>query len=436
MSARTLPKGDHARPHHSRLPGGTTSVAIAHVAGQALAVVTAVVLARRLGAAGFGVYAVAIAGIYVLNVVTTFGTDMVLVREIARDRRLERCVDALALQTLLSVVAIAVVFSLTAALGGTGGEYVTPLQIFSWSLIAAACYSVASATLRGLERMREYAALVVLAASVPLAGVVVFVPRGAGPVRALAILLIAQLAVAAVAIGVVMAVAGRTRPALHTTRRRIVGVARESSEIGALGMLGVLSQRLALIGVAVFAGPSASGWYSGAARVVEASKVGHVALGTAALPLMAQHATDNGRADRHVRQARVRRSWIVALALAGGIAIALATVGPQVLERLYGPGFRPSRRALQVLALGVIPSTTITFRSLELLAMRREREVMRVTVCCLGVLVLGIAVLVPASGWIGACWAGVAADVFGAAALSRHRIPMSSRARRAREVLA
>ena len=67
---------------------------------------------------------------------------------------------------------------------------------------------------------------------------------------------------------------------------------------------------------------------------------------------------------------------------------------------------------------------------------RREREVMRVTVCCLGVLVLGIAVLVPASGWIGACWAGVAADVFGAAALSRHRIPMSSRARRAREVLA
>ena len=133
-------------------------MASAQVAGQGLAVVTAVLLARRLGAHGFGVYAVAVAVVFVANVVTTFGTDMVLIREIARDGRLDRRGPALRLQLALTAGALTVIGVAALVVRITTGSNVVPIVVFALSLVPAVWFSVSTAVLRGLTMLRSYAA--------------------------------------------------------------------------------------------------------------------------------------------------------------------------------------------------------------------------------------------------------------------------------------
>src|SRR5258708_10970580 len=104
--------------HHRLAPAGdamsrlgpalraTAWLSSAQIAAQALGLVTALVLARRLGLVGFGEYALAGAVLFVANVGTTFGTDMVLVREIAASRAVRRAGAATLVQLSLSAVVV------------------------------------------------------------------------------------------------------------------------------------------------------------------------------------------------------------------------------------------------------------------------------------------------------------------------------------------
>jgi O-antigen/teichoic acid export membrane protein len=192
---------------------------------------------------------------------------------------------------------------------------------------------------------------------------------------------------------------------------------RESRTIGGLSLIGVLYQRLAMLGVSFFVGPTATGWYSGASRIVEASKTGHVALAGAAYPLMAEADKRPGDRDRELLLHRSRRLCLVSGAV---VSITLVVGGPFLVDHLYGSAFASARSAVVILALGVVPSTLATFQSLALFAQHRERDVLRVMNVCIGVLVGGMVTLVPAVGWIGACWAMLVADITQAALLTSH----------------
>ena len=404
------------------MPRSTGALVIAQIVGQGLAVATAVLLTRRLGVSGFGIYAFVTAAVFVANVGTTFGTDMVLIREIARDDRVDRCAPALVLQLALSGIAIAVVFAGSAAASAAGSgaaeRFIVPLRIFSFALVPATAYSIATALLRGLGMMRRYAVAVVAAAGAPLGAVAVWVRAGDSLTRTMTILLGAQTAVALVAVSTCIAPVARARATIAPSRADVFAMARDSREVGVLAGVGVVYQRLAMLGVAMLVGPTANGWYSGAARIVEASKTGHIALAGAVYPVMADATRDDAGADLGVvlRRARVT-NFVSALAVAAGLAIA----GRVLVDRLYGPGFAESKAALTILSVGLVASCVATFESLALLAEHREREVLRVMGVCLAVLLVGLVTMVAAFGWIGACWAMLAADLTQAVLLTRKR---------------
>ena len=403
------------------LPRRTGALLGAQIAGQGLAVVTSVLLTRRLGVSGFGVYAFVTAAVFVANVGTTFGTDMVLIREIAADHRRDlrpgRCAAALVLQIILSAFVIAVLLvgsAVVSALGPSRADrFVAPLRIFSLSLLPAAVFSVGTAVLRGLGMLRAYAVAVVAAAGLPLTAVAVFIRSGATLVRTTTVLLGAQVAVALVAVIACVVPVTRTRVSLRPTRAELVDIARASRAVGGLGLVGVLYQRIAMLGVAVLVGPTANGWYSGAARIVEASKTGHIALAAATYPVMADHQ------DRSAVLGRARRTNVM---MAIAVAVVLIIGGRVLIERLYGPAFGESKPALTILALGLVASCVATFETLAMLAEHREREVLRVMGVSLVVLLVGLVAMVTAVGWIGACWAMLVADVTQSALLRRSRV--------------
>lgn len=384
------------------------------VVGQGLMVLFTVALVGRLGLAGFGGYAYVAAVVFVANVVTTFGTDMVLIRDIAGGGPTTRWSAALAVQLLLSVLAMAIIW-VAAPIGPGGSPAVADgLRLYSLSLIPAAVFSVCSAGLRGARIMGWYAALGAAAAALQLGAALAMIPAGSSLVVAVSVLLAVQVVAAAVAWIICAARVPAFRRLPPITRADIAGMTRSSARIGVLGLLGVLYQRVGLIVLAGFSGPVATAWFAGAARIAEASKAGHVALFGALYPAMV-----GGRAAGAGQPSPdgLRGAWLLTVLGAAVIAAVLVMVGPVAIALLYGPAFAPSAAALAILALSVVPATIATHRSLELVASNREGQMVRALLASLTVLIALLAVLLPLAGWLGAPLAILGAEAFQAAAL-------------------
>jgi O-antigen/teichoic acid export membrane protein len=402
-------------PATARVARQAAGVFAGRIGAQAVAVVTTVLLARRLGAGAFGDYALAASVVMVANVATTFGSDMVLVRAVAATRDVRRWADALVVQVILSALALVVILVGAAALPASRRGAAGAACVLAVSLFPAAAFNVATAVVRGVGRLGTYAGLGVLAATGPL--VAVATAPAHSTVTALAVrLTIAQFVVAAVTCVVVarrVPVSGRrSRP----TRRSVVGMARESTAVGGMGVVGIVYQRLAVLVLGVGGGPTV-GWFAASGRVVEAAKTGPVSWFTALLPSMAA-ARPTGPDDGAARR-RARAELEVTVGLGVAITIALVVAGPWLVARLYGAGYAPAGTVVRLLALAVVPSTLATHLSMRLLVAHRERDALRVLLVV--TLLLGglLAALVPSAHARGAAIAVVLAEAFHALLLAR-----------------
>jgi len=105
--------------------------------------------------------------LFIGNVVTTFGMDTLLIREVARSRRtdLEILPAALGIQLALSILFMAGIFLLGSRLSSKTPETVLALKLYSFSLLPLAFTTVYSAVLRAFERMDLYLLLNFVAAA-------------------------------------------------------------------------------------------------------------------------------------------------------------------------------------------------------------------------------------------------------------------------------
>jgi O-antigen/teichoic acid export membrane protein len=389
-----------------------------------------------------------VALVFVANVVTTFGTDMVLIRDIAGAGRTDRWAAALGVQLVLSAGAIGLIWVAAPVVPGQDAAVVAALRVYSLSLLPAALFSVCSAALRGVGQMSWYAAIGAALAAMQLGAIWAFVTPGIGLAAVAIVLLAVQVVTGAAAFGVcaVLIPGFRRRPVLAASD--VASMARASVSIGALGLLGVLYQRAGILALSVATGPSTTGWFAASSRVVEASKSGHVALFAAVYPAMAaahpprpaqdgaQDAEQDAAPDSGLPNARspestsLGRTWRVAVTGAAAISGVLVVGSSVVIGLLYGPAFAPASGALAILGLTLVPSTIATYRSLELLASHREDRTLRALSLAILAMVLLLAILIPLVGWIGACWAILGAEVVQAGSMvyfGRERPAVTSR---------
>ncbi|HSD83687.1 MAG TPA: oligosaccharide flippase family protein, partial [Anaerolineae bacterium] len=175
---------------------------LARLITQAQLIVFTVLVARGLGVAGFGQYAFVAALIFLGNVATTFGTDTLLIREVARDRQAGSLISTtLWIQLLLSLAWLITVLVAADALSGLSPEVVLALKVYSLSLIPLAFFSVFTAVLRAHERMDVYLLLNVVVAFVQLAGTWL-VLHGQGSLLSLVLMLNGVQLSAAISAGV------------------------------------------------------------------------------------------------------------------------------------------------------------------------------------------------------------------------------------------
>ncbi len=373
----------------------------ARIGAQVLALFT-LLLARRLGNTGFGEYTFVITVIFIGNVLTTCGTDMYFIREIAGSGDLSRLPAALWIQLGLSVLFVAGTWTFAPLVPNQSSAAVLTLKIYSLSLIPMSFYSVFTTALRGMQCMAWIALLNLAGAVLQALVVLLFLAGVADGLVTLAILLLAAQVILAVLAGWMCSrqISGFWRNwALNWPD--VGAVFAASALLGVLGLLGMFYQKAGLLLLSTLGGAALTGLYSSALRVVEAAKLVHVAALTALYPRMAQSESAG----------TVRLSFRLLLAWALALAVGLSLLAAPVVNLLYGAAFAPAAPVLRILAWALVPYTISAFLSLAFVASHRPRAVgWALTVSLIG---LGFFSLcwIPAYGLIGAAWAALSAEI-------------------------
>jgi O-antigen/teichoic acid export membrane protein len=386
---------------------------ISRLGAQGLMIVFTLVIARRMGQEGLGGYAFIAAVIFLGNTVTTFGTDMLIIREVAAGKGMNLLPAGLIVQLVLSIIFIGATFSLAPRLPNQDPQTVLALEIFSLALIPMAFYTIFSAVMRGYERMDLFTWVNLGLASLYVGLAWMFIQPTSSLTRLTLLLVAAQSLGAILAGGLCFAYFPSIRRVWRASLPAILSLVRLSAPIAALGLLKVLYQRSDIYLLTAMAGAAATGWYSAALRILEASQVGHIAVLGALFPVMSRF--QPGEASPAGGRQILRVSWLGLLALGIGLAAALFVLAPTLIPWLYGADFEPSILAMRILAWLMIPYSINIYLSSRLISSRQERKVALALALSLTALV-GLNVWwIPVWGLYGACLATVASEIIQAA---------------------
>jgi len=384
----------------SRLARNSLWLLIARVGVQVSMVIVTYLLARRLGIAGFGEYSFIAAAIVMGNTLTTFGSDMYLIREIASGSEFSRLSSALVVQLTLSSLFIISVFLFAPFLPNQTPESILALRVYSFALIPLAFFTVFTSALRGRQNMNVYAWLTLSISVLQVAGILIFIPSQASIVVLAYLLLIVQ--VAGTILGGILCILNF--PGFwknwHFSLNETISLVIACVPIAVIAILGILYQKLSLTMLSFLGSASMLGWFSAAARAMEAARVGHIAAFTVLYPAMAIPSDANEDLAR-----TFRLSWLLLIVVAGGVTILLFFLAKPLVDIFFGMDYVPSIPVLKILSFTLIPYTINSFLSLVFLAAKEEKVIVCVLLISLLILVVSNLWLIPRAGQIGAGFA-------------------------------
>jgi len=391
---------------HSPLVKNSLWLLIARIGTQGAMVLFTILLARRLGSAGFGEYAFISAIIFVGNMLTTFGTDMTLIREIAAHDDLSQLPAALLSQLGFSIILILVIWMGTPFLPHQTAESILALRVYSFALIPLAFFTVFTIALRGKQQMDAYTWLNLTGSFLQLAIVWFFIKPNSSIVTLVFLLLFNQIIVSLIG---AMICANQIQGFWRDWRfsgKKVSILLNVSTPLAILTVVAMLYQKLSVTMLSMMSGAVMTGLFSVSQRIVEGAKTGHAAIFTALYPAMAQN-----------KNRSFRLSWILLLVGAGLGAITLSALAKPVTLILFGAEYEASIPALQILAWILIPYAVNTFLTLKFVASKNEKPVLQASLASLILLIVLNIYWIPRAGLIGAAWSALIAEIIQASLL-------------------
>lgn len=377
---------------------------------QGLMVLFTLIIARRLNEVGLGAFAFMASVMFLGNIVTTFGTDMLIIREVASNNDHRIIPTSILVQIILATLFTCSIILIAPSLPNQSQEVVKALKIYSLALFPMAFYTVFSSVLRGHQRMDAFLLLNLTAASLQTSFTWFFIHPTSSLVMLAWILLGTQVAVALMATLLCFYQIPALRSTWRVSRRSLPLLLRAAAPIAGIALLKVLYQKLSIYMLSTFSGAAVTGWFSAALRLVEASQVGHIALLGALFPVMAQ--ARHGQRDNSPIPATIFTfSWRLLLFLGTAAAGILFLLAPPLVNLLYGSNFTPAIPSLRLLAFMMIPFSLNIYISSRLLSARKERKVAYAFILSLLVLAGMNAWLIPRSDLMGASLATLIAEM-------------------------
>jgi O-antigen/teichoic acid export membrane protein len=341
-----------------------------------------IVMARKLGADGFGDYMFALSLVVLLTSLAGFGTDGLLTREVARDRdELHRLFwNSIALKAGLGVVmtGIALVVSI---LGDYSGAVNAAIVLLAGGTLLELLAKTVGATFLAYDDLRPVAAGLILQRFTTAAAGIGALLAGAGIVVVAAI----YLAGAVLGLGYASQALYRyeIRPRREISLRRARQVAAQAVPFGLMLIFSTIIFRIDATMLALYKGPEAVGLYSAAYRALESMLFLPYAIENALFPTFARL----GRATQPALVSVYEGGLKAIVVLTAPIGVAFLLFGGPILELLYGEEYGAAEQAIHWLG-GAAVLYGISFLSVAILAAQRQTRVLAWTVG--GVMLLNI----------------------------------------------
>lgn len=168
-----------------------------------------------------------------------------------------------------------------------------------------------------------------------------------------------------------------------------------------IALLAVLTQRIDLILLSKLDGLAAAGVYAAAARLYEAALMVPTIAAMVMLPALARLYVSDGAQFRDMLGQALR--WSLAVGLA--VALLVAALAPQIIHLLYAAHLSEAAALLRCLIFGAVLMTMDQILSSTMVAARDQAQDLRSLAVGMLVLVVGLVVLVPLYGPLGAAMA-------------------------------
>ncbi|MHB0875606.1 MAG: oligosaccharide flippase family protein [Anaerolineae bacterium] len=341
-------------------------------AAQAMMAVALLIVARHLGADAYGRYTASFSACTLSAVLFSFGLDSWLLREGARrpaDRQ-RSLGEVLAFKLVLGLPWLLILGVVLPAVAPRSFPR-SLVVVAAVATLADGIFTAYHAAFKSSLRNTATATTLLVSRGLILVGAVAMVYAGARNDLAYAI---ARLA--AVAIGLAVAVGMAGVGPLRTSIRRLVALGREAAAFAVNDLLAIVYAQADIVIVAIALSSRDAGLYSPASSLINALFVVPSAIYSVATPVLVRHlAARDGERLRH----EYRRAMLAFAAIGVALTVATALSAQIVVPRLLGPGFLQSGPLL-VLLSPILLLKSLSFGVASLLVAvgwQRERAIVQ-----------------------------------------------------------
>ena len=347
-----------------------------------------VVMARELGARGFGEFQFALALTGALIYLAGFGTDQLLAREVARDRGLagRMLADAAAVKVLGGLLMLGAAVLLV-SFGDTSAEGRAAVAIVGAGALLEELSKSWHSIFLGYERLDLVSAALIVQRTVTAAVGIAVLLAGGGLVAA-SVVYAGGAAVGVLACELLLRRLGLRRAQVDASGW--LPLIRAGVPIGVVSLLMIVLLRLDVTMLSFLTDAATVGVYAVAFRLVEATQFMGGAMAMAMLPWLAR------AGENLTRGFALGLLAVNALLLPIGLALALFA-GP-VIDLLYGDEFEPSVVPLQILGLMTLFYGINAYASVSLVARYRPLVYGRLLVPVIALNVMLNLILIPPKG--------------------------------------
>ena len=392
------------RGHARNIMWNTGILAVSGLTVRALGLGMVMVLARYLGAEGYGTYQRAEAFVFLFSVVASLGLDFILTREVARrsPHISEYLAGVVTLKLLLWPVCLALVLGFAYA-RGYQGAFLWGIWCYSFVLLLTGIGQAFDGVFQGLDSM-SYTAIA------NLVNQIVFMAFGGVFVllhKDLRWILSALVVAGVVRLVVSTSLLARLRIRwTKPTPATLWYLLKQSIPIAFAASFVVVYQQLDAVMLGDLKGNAQVGWYKASAKFLLVFTVLRESFLVAIYPVFASVADgDRERAGKLVTQA-VRYQLIVAFYF-----ILCFVFLSRLAPKLLGPEFVNTAHVLPLMAWGLVPSTISITMGRVLVATGNQRRIVAATGLALLVNAGLNLALIPRFGYMGAAAAGAASEI-------------------------
>ncbi|MBM3135063.1 MAG: hypothetical protein FJZ89_07250, partial [Chloroflexi bacterium] len=321
----------------------------AQLANRLIDMLFAMLVLRLLGPAGQGKYALAIAFIGYFDILTNFGLNTLLTREVAKDRSQANryLANTTILRLLLwlgSLPLIAAGVGLYMAFGGMTRDTALAIGLFALMLVPSNIATALTAVFNAYEKMEYPAAITVVTtlAKVTLGALALFLGWGFVGLAGMSILV---STITAILLFVLLYV-NFWRPRVEFDRQASRWMLGESYPLMINHLLASVFFRIDAVILPWISGPEANGYYTAAYKFIDGLNIIPAYLTLAIFPVISRYAESARDTLLRAYVLSLRVLLIIALPITVGTTL----IAPQIMELFGGRQYLPySAQALAVL---------------------------------------------------------------------------------------